>query len=282
MSTLFLCAISNIKSGACDQDCAFCAQSSHHGASIDRYSKKPLETILHEAKQASLHQATGFCLVSSGKALTPSTLRLVCEAAKAINDLGLGLRLIACNGIAKAEELHALKQAGIHAYNHNLEASKAFYPKLCATHTWEERYLTCKHVGEVGLDLVCGGIFGVGETWEDRESLFASIASLNPKNVPLNFFHPNPALPLSRPTLSQEEALAIVALARKRVPHAQKIMLAGGRERVFGKGNYPFLDHGANAIVIGNYLTTQGDDAKAELAALAAIGYTPAGGCGKG
>ncbi|MBE0496843.1 MAG: biotin synthase [Campylobacterales bacterium] len=279
MSTIFLCAISNIKSGACEQDCAFCAQSISHGATIDRYSKKPIETIIYEAKRAKERHATGFCLVSSGKSLTPKTLALVSDAAKAITDLDLGLKLIACNGVAEAEDLHTLKAAGVRAYNHNLEASEAFYPTLCSTHTWQERYRTCKHVGEVGLDLVCGGIFGVGESEQDRVSLLLSIASLNPTNVPLNFFHPNPALPISHPTLSQEEALEIIALARTLIPHAQKIMLAGGRERVFGKGNYTFFSHGANAMVIGDYLTTQGEDATRELEALRALGFGIAGAC---
>ncbi|MBN2963360.1 biotin synthase [Sulfurospirillum sp. T05] len=280
MSSIFLCAISNIKSGACEQDCAFCAQSISHGATIDRYSKKPIGTIIYEAKRAKERYATGFCLVSSGKSLTPKTLALVCDAAKAITDLDLGLKLIACNGVvADPEDLYTLKAAGVQAYNHNLETSEAFYPTLCSTHTWQERYRTCKHVGEVGLDLVCGGIFGVGESEEDRVSLLTSIASLNPKNVPLNFFHPNPALPISQPTLSQEEALKIISLARTCIPNAQKIMLAGGRERVFGKGNYTFFSYGANAMVIGDYLTTQGEDAKAELEALKTLGLEIAGAC---
>lgn len=277
MPSIFLCAISNIKSGACDQDCAFCAQSSKHGATITRFHTKSLETILHEARCAKSHGATGFCLVSSGKSLSPKTLNEVSNAAEAIHALGLGLKLIACNGTATREQLHTLKTAGIQAYNHNLETARSFYPRLCTTHTWDERYRTCMEAKDVGLDLVCGGIFGVGESSTHRHELFETLADLEPTNVPLNFFHPNPALPLPPSFLDANQALSIIAQARKMLPKAEKIMLAGGRARLFGPGDYRFFEHGANAMVIGDYLTTQGHDAHSETTALARQGYRIAG-----
>jgi len=151
-----------------------------------------------------------------------------------------------------------LKSAGIKAYNHNLETSEAFYPKICTTHPWSERYETCQNVNEAGLVLISGGIFGLGETQEDRESMLASLASLNPTSVPINFYHHNEALQLSPNPLTIEEAFSLIELTRKSIPNAQRIMVAGGRELMFKERQSEIFAHGANSIVIGNYLTTSG------------------------
>ena len=193
------------------------------------------------------------------------------EAAKV--DPNLGLRLIACNGIATVEQLKELKAAGVDNYNHNLETSRDFYPTICTTHTWDERYQTCLNVKEAGLKLVCGGIFGMGETQEDRISMIEAINSLDPMNVPLNFFHPNAALPIVENTISREEAFDLITLARKMIPNAHKIMVAGGRELMFGDEQYEIFKRGANAFVIGDYLTTAGKTPKDDVEALESFGY---------
>jgi biotin synthase len=182
------------------------------------------------------------------------------------------LRLIACNGTATLEQLLALKAAGIKAYNHNLETSRAFYPQVCTTHSWDERYETCVNVNRAGLKLITGGIFGMGESREDRLSMLEAIASLNPVSVPINFYHHNPALPLSPNTLSVDEALELITLARKIVKDADRIMVAGGRELMFGERQGEIFAAGANSIVIGNYLTTKGRDSNSDLKMLRDLG----------
>ncbi len=132
---------------------------------------------------------------------------------------------------------------------------------------------TCKNVKEVGLRLICGGIFGLGETQEQRVSMLESIASLEPMNVPLNFFHPNEALPLVENSVSKEEAFELITLARKMVPNAKKIMVAGGRELMFGDEQYKIFEKGANAFVIGDYLTTQGKSPKDDMHELEKLGF---------
>jgi len=255
---IFLCAICNIESGTCNEDCKFCTQSVKYKADIQRYKKKDIEQIVEEAKRARANGANGYCLVTAGKGLTDKRLAFVCEAAKAVKKENLGLILIACNGTASVEQLQTLKEAGVDAYNHNLETARDFYPEIVTTHTWDERYQTCKNVKEVGLRLVCGGIFGLGETQEQRVSMLESIASLEPMNVPLNFFHPNEALPLVENSITREQAFELIELARKMVPNAMKIMVAGGRELMFGDEQYKIFEKGANAFVIGDYLTTAG------------------------
>jgi biotin synthase len=278
---IFLCAICNIESGTCNEDCKFCTQSVKYQADIARYKTKEIEIIVEEAKRARANKAIGFCLVTAGKGLTDKRLAFVCEAARAVKKENLGLKIIACNGTASLEQLLELKKAGVDNYNHNLETSKEFYPTIVSTHTWDERYQTCLNAKEAGLKLVSGGIFGLGESQEDRISMLKSLASLDPINVPLNFFHPNEALPIVSNSVTKEQAFELISLARKMIPNAHKIMVAGGRELMFGEDEYKVFEHGANSIVIGDYLTTSGKNVLRDLEDLEKLGYKIAETCEK-
>jgi len=278
---IFLCAICNIESGTCNEDCKFCTQSVKYQADITRYKTKAIETIVEEAKKARENKAIGFCLVTAGKGLTDKRLAFVCEAARAVKKENLGLKLIACNGTASFEQLQELKKAGVDNYNHNLETSRDFYPTIVTTHTWDERYQTCLNAKKAGLKLVSGGIFGLGETQEDRISMLEALASLEPMNVPINFFHPNKALPIVSNSVTKEQAFELIELARKMIPNAHKIMVAGGREIMFGEDQYKVFEHGANAVVVGDYLTTVGNQASKDIEAIESIGYSIAQTCDK-
>lgn len=271
---VFLCAICNINSGTCNEDCKFCSQSVRYKADIERYRQKPIENILSEARAARKNGALGFCLVTSNKGLDDKVLDFVCRTAHAIEREKLGLRLIACNGTASKEQLEELKKNGVKAYNHNLETSREFYPQICSTHPWEERYTTCENVNEAGLVLISGGIFGLGETHEERVSMLRSLRELRPTSVPINFYHHNPALHLRPNPLSKEEALELVALTRRMIPEAQRIMVAGGRELMFGSEWPRIFEYGANSIVIGDYLTTRGAAPGGDLQTLRDIGLS--------
>jgi len=273
---VFLCAISNINSGTCSEDCKFCSQSVRYKADIARYKQKPIPDIIEEARAAKASSALGFCLVTAHKGLDARTLDFVCEVAESVNAAVPGLRLIACNGTASVAQLETLKRAGIKAYNHNLETSRAFYQQICTTHPWEERFETCENVNAVGLKLISGGIFGLGESREDRISMLESLQQLHPVSVPVNFYHHNPALPLRPNALSTEEALELITLTREMLPDAERVMVAGGRELMFGERQHEIFAAGANSIVIGNYLTTQGRDRNADLAMLRGLGLAVA------
>ena len=277
--TIYLCAISNIESGTCNEDCKFCTQSVKYKADIQRYKRKDIETIVEDAKKASANQAVGFCLVTAGKGLTDERLEFVSQAARAVKNQNLGLKIIACNGTATLEQLKELKKAGVDNYNHNLETSREFYPQIVTTHTWDERYETCENVKSAGLKLVSGGIFGLGESDEDRISMIKSIASLKPMNIPINFFHPNKALPIVKNSIDKTKAFELIQLVKKMNPDSHKIMIAGGREIMFGEDQYKVLEHGANAIVIGDYLTTTGNAAQNDIANLEKLGYKIAAIC---
>ena len=255
---IFLCSICNINSGTCLEDCKFCSQSVRYKADIERYKQKDIKLIQEEAINARDNGALGFCLVTADKGLNEKTLEFVCGVAKAVQEVAPELRLIACNGTATLEQLLTLKKAGIKAYNHNLETSESFYKEICTTHPWSERYETCQNVNKAGMVLITGGIFGLGETQEDRVSMLQSLASLNPTSVPINFYHHNEALELKPNSLTTDEALELIKLTRKMIPNAQRIMVAGGRELMFGERQNEIFNYGANSIVIGNYLTTAG------------------------
>ena len=269
---IFLCSICNINSGTCKEDCKFCSQSVRYKADIERYKQKPIEDIQKEAITARDNGALGFCLVTADKGLNDKTLEFVCSVAKAVQEVAPELRLIACNGTATLEQLLTLKEAGVKAYNHNLETSEAFYPQICTTHPWSERYETCQNVNKAGMVLISGGIFGLGESQEDRVSMLESLKSLNPTSVPINFYHHNPALELEPNSLTVEEALSLIRLTRSMLPDAQRIMVAGGRELMFGERQSEIFDAGANSIVIGNYLTTSGRVMSQDLEMLKSLG----------
>jgi len=255
---IFLCSICNINSGTCLEDCKFCSQSVRYKADIERYKQKDIKLIQEEARNARDNGALGFCLVTADKGLNDKTLAFVCSVAKAVKEVAPELRLIACNGTASVEQLLTLKEAGVKAYNHNLETSENFYKEICTTHPWSERYETCQNVNKAGLTLITGGIFGLGEKQADRVSMLESLASLNPTSVPINFYHHNEALELEPNSLDIEEAFSLIALTRKMIPKADRIMIAGGRELMFGDRQSEIFKYGANSIVIGNYLTTSG------------------------
>lgn len=283
---IFLCSISNVLSGNCSEDCAYCTQSAHFKTNIEVYDFKPLESVLEEARYMSRAGALGFCLVTSGLALdtdefgnsTDVKIEYVARAARAIRAENLPLHLIACNGKASYEALAYLKAAGIDSYNHNLETSREYFPKMCTTHSFDDRIRTNENALEAGLGLLCGGIFGLGESMGDRISLMEDIARFAPHTMPINFYIPNPALSLGDEVISREEALECITLAREYLP-SSRLMLAGGRELVFGANERDMFAAGINGIVLGNYLTTKGKSPSEDVEMIERYGYSVAKVC---
>jgi biotin synthase len=276
MKKIYLCAISNIRSGVCAEDCKFCTQSVKWKSPIKRYKQKEISKILNEAKLAKKNKASGFCLVTSGKSLDDETLEYVCKATKTILK-EVNISIIACNGTAEKEKLKELKKAGVKIYNHNLETSREYYPKICTTHSWDERFATCENIKSVGLKLCSGGIFGIGESERDIKSLIYSLKILAPEGIPLNFFIENSALPL-KATHNKKFALDVIKKFSNEFKNSI-IMLAGGREVVFKDKWIDAIKAGANSIVIGDYLTTKGENANNDLVKLQKEGFEIANEC---
>ncbi|BDQ27807.1 biotin synthase [Helicobacter heilmannii] len=278
MREIFLCSISNVSSGDCPEDCAYCTQSGHHQGKIRRYKYKKSEEVLEEAKYLHSLGALGFCLVTSGRGLDDQKCAYIANLAQSIKKEVPHLHLIACCGRADIESLKHLKQHGVDSYNHNLETSQKFFPNICTTHTWEERFETCENALRAGLLLCSGGIFGLGESFNDRIDLLRTLQSLTPATTPVNFFIPSPTLPIKEKIMGAEEALECLALAKEFLPKT-KLMVAGGREVVFGEKQREIFDCGVDAIVLGDYLTAKGDAPKKDLEMLANYGFAIATSC---
>lgn len=272
MKTIMLCAICSVTQGNCAEDCAYCTQSAKAGADISKFKEKSVQQVVDEAKMAYKNHALGFCLVTSGARLNDKKTDYIASLARAVHEEVPNLMLIACNGMATYEQLSELKKAGVFSYNHNLETSREFFPKICKTHTWDERYQTNLDAKRAGLMLCTGGIYGVGESEADRVSFRASLKELEPFSSPINFFIKNEALSLDLPPLSVDEALKIVRETKSALPET-RVMIAGGREKILGDRQYEIFENGADAIVIGDYLTAKGEKASKDIDELTKRGF---------
>lgn len=253
-----LCSIVNAKSGICGEDCAFCAQSRVSSADIVRYPLIPPERTIAAADTAKKNGARRFGIVTSGRNLVTEELLKICESAVEIRGK-IGIEVDVSAGLIERKGAEMLREAGISHYNHNLETSPEFFPRLCTTHTFDERLNTLRILKEVGFELCSGGIFGLGESDRDRIELAFLLKSLGVKSIPVNFLHPIPGTPLENmPTLSPSFALRIISLFRLINPSAT-IRLCGGRDYILGEFQRLIFKAGANATMIGNYLTTAGN-----------------------
>jgi biotin synthase len=259
-----LCAIVNAKSGRCPEDCAFCAQSAHHKTQIDAYPLMEPQQILHSAQEAEAMGARRFSIVTSGTALTEKELEQVAQAIQLIKEK-TGLAPCASLGIMAQGRGHQLKEAGLGCYHHNLETAPSFFPHICTTHRYEEDLDTLRSAKEAGLEVCSGGILGLGESPEQRVELAFTLREMGVDSIALNFLNPIPGTPLEgTPSLTPLEILKSIALFRFILPD-RDIRICGGRE-VGLRDLHPLVFWGgANGIMIGNYLTTQGRDYRADL-----------------
>ena len=256
-----LCAIVNIKSGRCTMDCRFCAQSQHHDSSVDTYPLLPAENLSSETHKLWEQHIPRVGWVSSGCSLAAQELDAVIAAATPLLAAQTAHQ-VCCASMGQLEisALRRLQSAGFSRYHHNLETSERFYPSICTTQRWRDRRATVERVKELGWTVCSGGLFGLGETWEDRLQLALTLKELEVDSVPINFLNPIRGTPLAdRSPLSPDEALRIVALFRLTLPKAT-IRICGGRPTVFASREQDelLIRAGANAFMTGNYLTTSG------------------------
>ncbi len=254
---VFLCSISNVSSGACKEDCAYCTQSLHYGKNSEIYAHKTSNQVINEATNLARFGASGFCLVTSGVKLDSHKCEYIANLARELKIKLPKMLLIACCGIADLDSLRYLKQNGIDSYNHNLETAESNFSNICTTHSFQSRFETCENVLRAGLKLCSGGIFGLGESIAQRIEFLRVLKILNPHSSPINFYISNPNLPIKQPTMSKDEALECIIMAREMLS-TSILMLAGGREVVFGDEQKEIFQYGIDAIVLGNYLTTSG------------------------
>lgn len=260
-----LCAIINAKSGSCSEDCAFCPQSAHYHADIESYPLVHAENIVEKSKEASRMGAKRFGIVVSGENVKDQgELERICSAIERMcSDVDIGR--CASLGTLTREAAKELKRAGLERYHHNLETSESFFPQICTTHSYEERVKTVRTAKEEGLKVCCGGIFGLGESPEQRLELAFTLKELDVDSIPLNFLNPIPGTPLENaPQLPPMEIVKTIAVFRFIHP-SKDIRVCGGRERNLRSLQPLIYLAGANATMIGNYLTTPGSDPHNDL-----------------
>lgn len=271
---VWLCSIINARSGRCAEDCAFCAQSARYRTKAPTFPMVKPEEIARAAQSAARAGAHGFSIVTSGRRPDEEVLARAVEGIRRVKEAGL----YACASLGQItpEMARNLREAGLDRYHHNLETSERFFANICTTHTWAERLAAVRAAQEAGLDVCCGGIFGLGEGWDDRIDLALTLRELGVRSIPLNFLNPIPGTPLEgRALLRPREALLIISLFRLINPAAQ-IKVCGGREVTLGEFQSLMYFAGASGTMIGNYLTTAGRPPEEDLALIAELGLRPA------
>lgn len=262
----------NAKKGGCSEDCNFCSQSARYATDVEPETLGSVESFVQAAGDAHARGAGEFCIVVAVRGPSQKLLDRVCEAVPAIK-ARYPLTVAVSLGIMTEDQLRKLLEAGVDKVNHNLESSRRYFPKVCTTHTYDERWQTCLLVKQLGLELCCGGIIGMGETLDDRVDFLLELQTLQPQEVPINFLNPRPGTPFgNRPLLEPAEALRFVALARLAMPTAL-IRFAGGREVTLQGLQDLGMRSGASGLVLGDYLTTQGRKDEEDFTMLDRLGF---------
>ncbi len=256
--------IVSLKTGGCPEDCHFCSQSGLFQSPV-RAAWLDIPMLVEAAKQTAKTGATEFCIVAAVRGPDEKLMAQVAAGIAAIKD-EVDINIACSLGMLTPEQVDALSAMGVHRYNHNLETARSYFPHVVTTHTWEERFETLRLVREAGMEVCCGGIIGLGETVEQRAEMAAQLAAVEPDEVPLNFLNPRPGTPLAdREPLDGADALRTVAAFRLAMPRTV-LRFAGGREITLGDlGARQGLLGGINAVIVGNYLTTRGRPADADI-----------------
>jgi biotin synthase len=254
--TVDLCAIVNAKSGACPEDCAYCAQSARSRSGAEVYPLLGEDAVLEKARGAKEAGVKRFCIVTSGRKAGKRDLKRIGAMVGKIRRTGL--LPCATLGLLDREELAFLKESGLERYHHNVETSERFFPTICSTHSYQDKMRTLEAVHAAGLSLCSGGIFGLGESWADRVDMAFALRDIGADSVPINFLIAVKGTVLEQTeSLPPMDALKIVSLYRMVLPE-KEIRVCGGRRQVLGEFNAMVFLAGADAILTGNYLTASG------------------------
>jgi biotin synthase len=273
---IHLCSIVNVKAGGCSENCKFCSQSAAYQTESPRYGLVDEQPISQAANEAKENGVTALGLVAAWRGLEEGpVLDEICERLEELKRSGK-TRPDASLGIIREQKVaDRLKEAGLECYNHNLESSERFFPKVCTTHSYEERVQTIKHLKQAGIKICSGGILGMGETRQDRCDLAFSLRKLGAHIVPINILNPIEGTPFAKnEPLSPMEILKSIACFRFILPR-QEIMIAGGRTVNLRELQSMIFMAGASALMVGNYLTTLNQPVEKDLQMLKDLGLDP-------
>ncbi len=253
------CSIVSAKTGACSENCKYCAQSKHNHADIECHPLLDVDTVKKAALSAKENGANHFCIVTSGTAPTRKDFENILKMVKEVASID-GLHCCASLGLLSEDEIKELKDAGLERYNHNINTSENYHKNICSTHNFEDRVHTVEMIKKHGIEACCGVIIGMGESREDRIDMALSLKKLNPKTVPINFLNPIKGTPLEdyENKIDEEEILKTICIFRIVLPKTL-LRYAGGRTTRLSKYNQKLgIIAGINSLLVGNYLTTTG------------------------
>jgi biotin synthase len=270
-----ICSIVNAKSGKCPEDCGFCAQSSKFETDSPEYGLMDPQQILKAAKEAEAFGSNEFSIVTSGTAIEDrKELDTLIEAIKLIKS-ETKLETCCSLGLMNVEHLKELKEAGLDRLHHNLETAQSHFEKIVSTHTYEQEVSAVRNAQEVGLQVCVGGIFGMGETYDQRVEMALDIRDLKTQSFPINFLKPVEGTDLENlDYIDTYEALRTIALLRLVLPKMD-LFVCGGREEVLQNDQEKLFAAGANGILGGNYLTTKGQDPSRDIEMIEGLGLKP-------
>ncbi len=264
-NTAQLCSIINAKSGRCQENCAFCAQSTHHQSSPPVYPLKSRQEIINGAQQAQEEGSHCYGIVTSGtKPEVGKEFDTILSAIREIRDR-FDIEPSASLGLLTEELAQALADAGCVTYHHNLETARSFFPSICTTHDYDEDVNTVKLAKASGMKVCCGGIFGLGESQEQRVELAEILRELDVDSVPLNFLNPIQGTPLEKhQSISPMDCVRAITMFRYFLPN-KPISVCGGRETNLRELQSWIFMAGASGTMVGNYLTTSGRDRNIDI-----------------
>ncbi len=267
-----LCSITNAKSGRCTQDCRWCSQSAFHNTDIEEYEMVDKDVAVNEAVGNAKKGVSRHSLVTSGRRVYDGTLDKLIPVYREIRNKS-NVSLCASMGLINKHQLQRLKdEVGIEHYHCNLETAPSFFPKVCTSHTLEEKIITIKNAKELGLKICSGGIIGMGESMEQRIELAFALRELEVKSIPINILTPVPGTPLENAEpLSEEEILTTIAIFRFINPKAN-LRFAGGRLQIKHFQDKA-LRAGISAALTGDYLTTTGSNIDEDIRDFRAAGF---------
>jgi biotin synthase len=252
------CSLLSIKTGGCSEDCAYCAQSAHYSTGIERENLLSVDEIMSAAKRARGQGATRFCMGAAWRGVRDGTPKFEQVLATIREVSQLGMEVCVTLGQIGPDEARRLKEAGVTAYNHNIDTSPEFYPEIVSTHTFADRLTTITAVQKSGMSLCSGGIVGMGETPHDRLRMLEVLSNFDPpaESVPINCLMAMPGTPLAEQLpIDIFDLVRLIALARIAIPKA-RVRLAAGRTRLTREGQALCFFAGANSIFYGDKLLT--------------------------
>lgn len=271
-SNIEFCSLVNAKNGRCSENCRYCAQSAHYKTEITCYPLIDKKEVIKAALEAKENGVIRFAAVTSGRSPKKEELKKILEFIDEINKIE-GIKSCASLGILTEEQVKQLKEHGLSRYHHNINTSESYYNEICTTHSWRERFNTCRLVKKYGMSLCCGVILGMGESIEQRIETALELAQIQPDSIPINILMPIKGTPFENYEDKIDEENVLRTLAVFKIANPKSVLrFCGGRMRLSSENQELALKTCVEGIMTGNYLTTTGKSPAEDIETVKKLG----------